>query len=147
MLRRMGMLADLLRTTAATFDAVSGFLTADIAGLLGTYAARDSPYESRSGALTYPCRRLDEITRGMHWGNVWTAGHLAAVGGPDALCESGEFHAVEPVAGSDLWWLRLTADPDELDHAHVDRAAWVTRAVMPRRPNGNIGLTDRVAVS
>lgn len=40
--------------------------------------------------------------------------------------------------------LQLTADPDELDHGHVDRAAWVTRAVMPRRLNGNIGLTERI---
>ncbi|MCP3797734.1 hypothetical protein NLX83_00530 [Allokutzneria sp. A3M-2-11 16] len=135
------LLADLLRTTAATFGAVSGFLTADTVGMLGTYAVNASPYESRSVANTHPYRRLDEITRGVHWGNVWTSGHLAAVGGASALRESGAFARVEPIVDSDLWWLQLTADPDELEHAHVDRAAWVARAVMPRRPNGNIGLT------
>ncbi|WP_143261973.1 hypothetical protein [Allokutzneria sp. NRRL B-24872] len=83
----------------------------------------------------------EEITRGMHWGNVWTSGHLASVGRAEVLRESGVFSRVEPIAGSDLWWFQLTADPDELEHSHVDRAAWVTRAVMPRRPNGNIGLT------
>jgi hypothetical protein len=140
-------LAGLLRATAATFDAVSGFLTADTAGLLGTYAVRDSPYESRSGANNHPYRRLDGITRGMHWGNVWTSGHLAAAGGVDALRESGAFHRVEPIVGSDLWWLQLTADPDELDHDHVDRAAWTTKAVMPRRSNGNIGLTGSSVLS
>jgi hypothetical protein len=136
------LLADLLRTTATTFDAVSGYLTADTTGMLGTYAVSDSPYESRAGVNTYPYRRLDEITRGMHWGNLWTSGHLSAVGGAGTLRESGAFHRVEPVAGSDLWWLQLTADPDELDDGHVDRAAWVTRGVMPRRRNGNIGLTS-----
>jgi hypothetical protein len=137
-------LADLLQATATTFDAVSGFLTADTTGMLGTYAVNASPFESRSVALMAPpYRRLDEITRGMHWGNVWTSGHLAAVGGADALRSSGAFHRVEHIPGSDLWWLQLTDDPDDLDHDHVDRAAWATRAVMPRRRNGNIGLTQR----
>ena len=139
----VAMLMDLMRSTAARFDAACGFLTADTAGLLRTYGVSDSPYESRSGAHTYPHRRLDEITRGMHWCNIFSTRHLDAAGGVEALRETGLFHRIEPIDGSDLWWLQLTAEPNDLHHATVDQAAWAMRAVMPRLRNGNIGLTER----
>lgn len=138
---RVAYLRELLRSTATTFEAAYGYLSSDRAGMTGAHEVTISPYEQRSGAHTHPARRLNEITRGVHWCTVLGPRHVEAIGGPEVLRDPATFHRAEPLGESGQWLVQLTAEPGELTHAAVDRAAWALRAVMPRRLSGNIGLT------
>jgi hypothetical protein len=109
---------ELAKQAAVRLGAVTGFVAAGRDGFLHDL----SPYEDRIGDDPLRRLRLDRVTRGAHWGTLFTAHHLKQIGGIQALHDLRLFHAIELLAGppSELVWAQLTPDPYHVPQVLLD---------------------------
>jgi hypothetical protein len=121
----------LLRRAAVTFGAVTGYAHGS-----GAADPMQSPFERRSSAL-WDKQRLDMMSRGVHWGNLLGAGHLAAIGGLDRLERlhaDGRVRRLEQLSREpELWWFEITDDPFGAVNAHADTIAVELPEIIPGR--------------
>ncbi|WP_191839725.1 hypothetical protein [Catellatospora chokoriensis] len=112
---------DLLQRAALRFGAVTGYVHGS-----GSADSLQSPFERR-GTAHWRKQRLDTMSRGVHWGNLIGAGHLAAIGGLDRLerlLTDGRVRRLEQWSTEpQLWWFELTDDPFGPVNAHADTVA------------------------
>ena len=120
---------DLVKAGASEFDAATGYIHGS-----GSAGGLQSPFERR-GSGTWNEQRLDSVTRGVHWGNLIGAGHLAAIGGLDRLQQlqtTGGITRLEP--WSNPWWFEVAADPFGPCNDHADTIAERLPEISPFRP-------------
>ncbi|MEU8079973.1 hypothetical protein AB0B31_31545 [Catellatospora citrea] len=124
-------MVDLLQRAAVRFGAVTGYVHGS-----GSAGSLQSPFERRSPAHGEK-QRLDAMSRGVHWGNLLGAGHLAAIGGPDRLerlLADGRIRRLEQWSKEpQLWWFELTDDPFGPVNAHADTVAPDLREIIAYR--------------
>ena len=146
----LAVLDDLLRTTAVTFDAACGYLTADTTGMLGVYGVSDPVREQvRRAHLSVPSAHRDHPRRALGQRvrlRPRGRGRWCRRAAPTPL-------RVEPIDGSDLWWLQLAAGRGprrrrqrRLGHAGR-HAAPAQRQPWPDQANECLGSDDSTAVT
>ncbi|GAB4052757.1 hypothetical protein [Catellatospora paridis] len=122
---------DLLQRAAVRFGAVTGYVHGS-----GSADSLQSPFERR-GPAHWRKQRLDTMSRGVHWGNLLGAGHLAAIGGLDRLERlhtDGRIRRLEQWSKEpQLWWFELTDDPFGSVNAHADTVAPDLREIIAYR--------------
>jgi hypothetical protein len=122
---------ELLRTAAISFDAVTGYVHGS-----GSASSMQSPFERRN-PVRWRGQKLDSMSRGVHWGNLIGAGHLAAIGGLqriEGLVASGRVSRLERWSKEpELWWYEITTDPFAPCNDHADTLAEQLAAIVPSR--------------
>jgi hypothetical protein len=118
------------KQAASRFGAVTGLVTAG----RGSVLPDCSPYEELVGDHPFCRPRLDQVSRGAHWGTFLTTRHLEPLGGIQPLRDLGLFHLVERLAGPprELVWVQLTPDPYQVDQAVLEAMARELAPVMPQ---------------
>jgi hypothetical protein len=119
----------LMRNGALAFDAVTGYVHGS-----GGAGSMQSPYERRL-STEWEGERLDAMSRGMHWGNLIGAGHLAALGGPGRLQQllaDGRIQRLDRWSEQpELWWFELPVDPLGACNAYAATIAADLPEIMP----------------
>ncbi len=93
---------------ARILDAATGYVTVDYAG------PSESPYELRIGRYWLDGRReADRLLRGYFWRTFLSAGHIARLGGADAL-RGDRWTVEEVVPGGSILFVRLDGAPDDV---------------------------------
>jgi hypothetical protein len=96
---------DAFRSSAARFQASTGYLTID-------YPSWESPYEQSIGRWWLDgLRECRSRLRGYYWGNLLSRTHIETLGGIDRIRTAAPCHAVTEIDGG-LCYLQLTESVD-----------------------------------